>query len=93
MRTYFIKTAKNTRFIDGFCFLNHFHKQIEIHHSRSGINQKIVITGLKHLALALFVNTDLPAHLGSGPQMRASKMIVPTKKIAKTQFTMAGYRG
>ena len=59
---------------DGFCLLNHFHKQIGICHSRSHTIRKIAIEGPKHGVLALIsvsVNTDFPAHLGSGPQMRA----------------------
>ena len=62
------------RAFDGFCLLNHFHKQISICHSRSHTIRKIAIEDPKHHVLALIslsVTMDLPAHLGSGPQMRA----------------------
>ena len=72
-RAFEVRTP-NARFFDGFCLLNHFYRQIGIRHSRSATSRKIAIEGPKHRVLALIslsVNTDLPAHLGSGPQMRA----------------------
>ena len=66
--------TRPARFFVGFLLLNNFHKQKGIRHSRSGTNRKIAIEGPKHRVLALIslsVITDLPAHLGSGPRMRA----------------------